>query len=46
VKVLEQLGDIIGYLSLHIVLDLELLLAELGDPVHAATDIFEIEEGA
>ncbi len=42
VKVLEELGNIIGDLSLPIILDLELLLVELAEPVHAATDILEI----
>ena len=42
VKVLEELGDIIGDLSLPIVLDLQLLLVELAESVNAATDIFEI----
>ena len=42
---MEKLSDIIGYLSLAIVLDLKLLLVELAETVNAAANVFEIQEG-
>jgi hypothetical protein len=38
----EKLGDIVGDLSLPIILYLKLLLIELAKSIYAATDVIEI----
>ena len=43
---MEKFSDIIGNLSLSIVLDLELLFVELAESVDAAANVFKIQEGA
>ena len=45
VEVGEEHSHIVGDLLLAGALDLELLLVELAKPIHAAADIFVIEEG-